>query len=143
MWITADSNGLEYTRRQAVTSDTEASNTLIVPRGGMYLLTLSDSTRVWLNADSRLEYPLAFSGNMREVKLKGEAYFEVVKNAEAPFVVKTDLGDIKVLGTQFNVSRPGRTPACQCPELRRLAGKLTGISERTPGKYHAGIIPVV
>ena len=69
----------------------------------MYLLTLSDSTRVWLNADSRLEYPLAFSGNMREVKLKGEAYFEVVKNAEAPFVVKTDLGDIKVLGTQFNV----------------------------------------
>ena len=93
----------EYTRRQAVTSDTEASNTLIVPRGGMYLLTLSDSTRVWLNADSRLEYPLAFSGNMREVKLKGEAYFEVVKNAEAPFVVKTDLGDIKVLGTQFNV----------------------------------------
>ena len=40
---------------------------------------------------------------MREVKLKGEAYFEVVKNAEAPFVVKTDLGDIKVLGTQFNV----------------------------------------
>jgi len=103
MWITADSNGLEYTRRQAVTSDTEASNTLIVPRGGMYLLTLSDSTRVWLNADSRLEYPLAFSGNMREVKLKGEAYFEVVKNAEAPFVVKTDLGDIKVLGTQFNV----------------------------------------
>lgn len=65
--------------RQAVTSDTEASNTLIVPRGGMYLLTLSDSTRVWLNADSRLEYPLAFSGNMREVKLKGEAYFEVVK----------------------------------------------------------------
>lgn len=103
MWITADSNGLEYTRRQAVTSDTEASNTLIVPRGGMYLLTLSDSTRVWLNADSRLEYPLAFSGNMREVKLKGEAYFEVVKNAEAPFVVKTDLGDIKVLGTEFNM----------------------------------------
>ena len=69
----------------------------------MYLLTLSDSTRVWLNADSRLEYPLAFSGNMREVKLKGEAYFEVVKNAEAPFVVKTDLGDIKVLGTEFNM----------------------------------------
>lgn len=103
MWITADSNGLEYTRRQAVTSDTEASNTLIVPRGGMYLLTLSDSTRVWLNADSRLEYPLTFSGNMREVKLKGEAYFEVVKNAEAPFVVKTDLGDIKVLGTEFNI----------------------------------------
>ena len=103
IWIAADSNGLEYSRRQALPSDTEASNTLIVPRGGMYLLTLSDGTRIWLNADSRLEYPLTFSGNMREVKLKGEAYFEVVKNTEAPFVVKTDLGEIKVLGTQFNV----------------------------------------
>ena len=104
MWITADSNGLEYTRRQAVTSDTEASNTLIVPRGGMYLLTLSDSTRVWLNADSRLEYPLAFSGNMREVKLKGEAYFDVAKEAERPFVVCVNGVDVTALGTEFNIA---------------------------------------
>jgi len=101
--IAADSAGLTYTRQHPAGVDTLATNTLIVPRGGMYLLTLSDGTQVWLNADSRLEYPLLFSGEKREVKLSGEAYFDVVKNDAAPFVVKTGWGNIKVWGTRFNV----------------------------------------
>ena len=134
MWITADSNGLEYTRRQAVTSDTEASNTLIVPRGGMYLLTLSDSTRVWLNADSRLEYPLAFSGNMREVKLKGEAYFEVAKDEHRPFFVQTGDVRIRVLGTSFNVT--------SYPEHEKIETTLEqGRIQITNGKEQVDVVP--
>ena len=78
-------------------------NTITVPRGGEYQLTLSDGTRVWLNAETELKYPVAFVGEGREVMLKGEAYFEVAKNVSRPFVVKTEQLDIKVLGTSFNV----------------------------------------
>ena len=80
-----------------------AYNTLSIPLGAEYCVMLPDNTKVFLNSGSELRYPVAFNNNSREVFLQGEAYFEVVKNAEAPFVVKTDLGDIKVLGTQFNV----------------------------------------
>lgn len=79
-------------------------NTLKVPRGGQFFLVLSDSTRVWLNAESELRYPVTFSGEKREVNLIGEAYFEVTKNKEHPFVVHSESQDIEVLGTSFNVS---------------------------------------
>lgn len=79
------------------------SATLITPRGGQYQITLSDGTKVWLNANSSLQYPLAFNGKHREVQLKGEGYFEVAHNAKLPFIVKTDQQQIKVLGTAFNV----------------------------------------
>lgn len=79
------------------------SATLITPRGGQYQITLSDGTKVWLNANSSLQYPLAFNGKHREVQLKGEGYFEVAHNAKQPFIVKTDQQQIKVLGTAFNV----------------------------------------
>ena len=85
-------------------------NTITVPRGGEYQLTLSDGTRVWLNAETELKYPVAFVGEGREVMLKGEAYFEVAKNVSRPFVVKTEQLDIKVLGTSFNMkSYPSET----------------------------------
>lgn len=77
--------------------------TLVVPRGGTYSLVLSDGTKVWLNADSKLIYPSLFQGKMREVTLIGEAYFKVNKEAKHPFVVHTKKQDIQVLGTAFNV----------------------------------------
>ncbi len=77
--------------------------TLQTPRGGEYVLTLSDGTRVHLNANSKLIYPLEFSDNNREVTLEGEAYFDVAHNARKPFIVHTDNKRIKVLGTSFNV----------------------------------------
>lgn len=79
-----------------------AYNELIVPRAGECFISLEDGTRVWINSDSRLKYPVKFTGEERKVYLEGEAYFEVVKDAK-PFIVNTTLGDIKVLGTSFNV----------------------------------------
>lgn len=81
----------------------EGYNTITVPRGAEYQLTLSDGTRVWLNAETELKYPVAFTGETREVVLAGEAYFEVSKNRDFPFVVKSEKLEIKVLGTSFNV----------------------------------------
>lgn len=79
-------------------------NTLIVPRGGEFSLELADGTRVWLNAESRLRYPVAFTGKERKVEMEGEVYFEVAKNKEKPFIVTVNGVDIRVLGTSFNVS---------------------------------------
>lgn len=81
-----------------------AENKLIIPRGGEYQLVLADGTKVWLNADSEIKYPVVFKGDKRVVYLKGEAYFDVTKNKEKPFIVKTDNIDVKVYGTEFNVN---------------------------------------
>ena len=102
--IAIDSMGIVYETSDTVSSnDTVIYNTLSVPRGGEYFLVLADGTQVWMNADSRLRYPVNFIGPKREVELTGEAYFDVTANRERPFVVKTGLGDVRVYGTQFNV----------------------------------------
>lgn len=79
-------------------------NSLKTPRGGEYQIELSDGTKVWLNSESELKYPLKFIGNERVVELLGEAYFEVAKNPDQAFIVKTHNVNTKVLGTHFNVS---------------------------------------
>ena len=73
------------------------------PAGQRVQLELSDGTQVWLNARTKIEYPAAFVGKDRRVKLDGEAYFQVAKNASKPFIVQTSKGDVEVLGTKFNV----------------------------------------
>lgn len=78
-------------------------HTITVPAGQRVNLKLPDGTSVWLNACSELIYPAIFSDSKREVKLDGEAYFEVKHNARSPFVVHTRKCDIEVLGTKFNV----------------------------------------
>ncbi|MCL3779180.1 DUF4974 domain-containing protein [Prolixibacteraceae bacterium JC049] len=78
-------------------------NTLFVPRGGEYFLTLVDGTKVWLNSESKLKYPLQFTGKEREVYLEGEACFEVAHNKQQPFVVNSGEQKVVVLGTTFNV----------------------------------------
>ncbi len=72
------------------------------PRGEKSLVKLPDGSEVWLNANSRLIYN-SFSSKRRLVELKGEAFFKVARNEEAPFIVKTDECEIEVLGTTFNV----------------------------------------
>jgi ferric-dicitrate binding protein FerR (iron transport regulator) len=80
-------------------------NTLTVPRGGNVVhITLSDGTKVWLNAASSLYYPVAFSGDERKVEITGEAYFEVAHNAAVPFKVSKGQMEVSVLGTHFNVN---------------------------------------
>lgn len=90
------------------TNTTEESivtyQTLYVPTGQRAELILPDSTRVWLNAHSKLIYPVSFGKGNRQVELNGEAYFDVVHNEKQPFIVKTRQMDIQVLGTEFNVT---------------------------------------
>ena len=74
------------------------------PPGQRARVLLADGTEVWLNANSTLRYPERFDLKQREVELQGEAFFEVEKNKEKPFVVKTSKMDIQVTGTKFNVS---------------------------------------
>lgn len=79
-------------------------NELIIPRGGEYSLTLSDGTVVYLNAGSKLRFPVRFGNTKREVELEGEGYFEVTHDEKVPFIVKTLQMDVQVLGTKFNIS---------------------------------------
>ena len=88
------------------------SNELIIPRGGENTVILADGTTVYLNAGSKLTYPVRFIGKRRIVTLEGEAYFNVVKDEEHPFVVQTQLGEVTVLGTAFNVNAYAGASAC-------------------------------
>jgi len=81
-----------------------AFNEVTVPFGNKTTLVLSDGTKVWLNAGSRFAFPQSFIGEKREVFLEGEAYFEVSKNKNQPFIVSTQKIDVEVLGTKFNLS---------------------------------------
>jgi ferric-dicitrate binding protein FerR (iron transport regulator) len=77
---------------------------LSTPVGGQYQLVLPDGSKVWLNATSSIKYPVRFPANERRVEVEGEAYFEVRKNQQAPFIVMLpDSTDVRVLGTHFNV----------------------------------------
>ncbi|MEO7311866.1 MAG: FecR family protein [Chitinophagaceae bacterium] len=78
-------------------------NEISTKYGSKTKLLLPDSTQVWLNSGSKLTYDNNYGKTLREVKLTGEAYFDVVKNAEKPFIIHTEKMDIKVLGTAFNV----------------------------------------
>ncbi|WP_316800217.1 FecR family protein [Pedobacter frigidisoli] len=80
--------------------------TISTPNGGEYTIVLSDGTKVWLNAATVLQYPTSFSERTeRRVKLvSGEAYFEVAKDSEHPFIVSTADQRLTVLGTHFNIN---------------------------------------
>jgi len=82
----------------------QLQNTISTPNGGQYALVLPDGTRVMLNAASSLTYPAAFQGKERVVQLDGEAYFEVAKNKDMPFKVKSGAQTVEVLGTHFNIN---------------------------------------
>lgn len=77
--------------------------TITVPAGQRAQITLADGTHVWLNSKSKLTYASNFGRRERNVKLDGEAYFEVAKNKQIPFYVNTEMHNVKVVGTCFNV----------------------------------------
>ncbi len=82
-------------------------HTLRVPKGAEYKLTLNDGTVVWLNSASELRYPTSFTGEIREVFLKGEGYFSVAHDEKHPFIVVSSDIYTKVYGTEFNVRSYG------------------------------------
>lgn len=87
-----------------VNSSKVTYNTLHVPNGGIYEIELPDGSKVWLNSETSLKFPTQFVGNQRVVSVDGEAYFEIHKDKKKPFIVKSQMADITVLGTHFNVS---------------------------------------
>ena len=101
--IMVDSARLNYQDNRPESVRELIYNKLLVGRGHEYMLILNDGTRVWMNARSRLVYPVAF-GDTREVELEGEAYFEVTRDENRPFIVHAGQVAVKVLGTEFNVN---------------------------------------
>ena len=79
-------------------------NILRIPRGGEYTVVLQDGTAVQLNSASELRYPVQFVGDERRVYLSGEAYFDVKRDTTRPFIVSSDGMDVRVYGTEFNVT---------------------------------------
>jgi len=101
--IKIEGNKLLYTEAEDVSKSIKY-NTLIIPRGGEFFLQLSDGTKVWLNSETTLRYPVQFIGKERKVELTGEAFFEVARNEKVPFLVESGEQTVKVLGTEFNIS---------------------------------------
>ena len=94
------------------------SNELVIPRGGENTVILADGTTVHLNAGAKLTYPVRFVGKRRLVALEGEAYFDVAEDENHPFVVRTHLGDVIVLGTAFNVNAYINASVCYTTLVR-------------------------
>jgi transmembrane sensor len=93
-----------YTEANQLTQNMIEFNTIETPKAGKYQLQLPDGTKVWLNADTKLHYPIAFKGKERNVELMGEAYFEVAKDKTKPFSVFSNGQKVTVLGTHFNIN---------------------------------------
>jgi len=79
-------------------------NTISTPKGGQYQLELPDGSQVWLNATSSIHFPTSFIGNERRIEITGEAYFEIARNPNMPFIVTVNNAEVQVLGTHFNVN---------------------------------------
>ncbi|MBE9599857.1 FecR family protein [Pedobacter sp. MC2016-24] len=90
---------------ESIDSKESRSSMITTPRGGQYRIQLPDGTQVALNSASTLKFPASFSGQViRRVELVGEGYFNVTKDKKHPFIVKSGNQEVKVLGTQFNIS---------------------------------------
>lgn len=106
--IAVNANNFSYNDGSVIPTDGSQKKsdyiTVVTPRGGQYQIILPDHSRVWLNAASTIKFPASFAGmSERNVELSGEAYFEVFKDEAHPFILKTAIQKIKVLGTHFNV----------------------------------------
>ena len=97
-----------------------------VPNGSKTQLKLKDGTMVWLNSGSKVQYDSDFGETNRNIHISGEAYFEVTKNENLPFVVKANNVEVKVLGTCFNVNAYERTENIQVALLQGRVEMSTG-----------------
>lgn len=130
--INQQGNTLNYEAAEEetkVNSDKVQYNTLIIPRGAEYSLILADGTKIYLNSESELRYPVKFSGNERRVFLKGEAYFDVITDKTKPFIVNVQELDIQVLGTAFNIMAYQDVPQIETT-LERGCVKVEGVGKQ-------------
>lgn len=116
--VTLYADGTIATDENKIVADLNATllNKLVVPAANYLNIMLCDGTVVWVNARSELVFPSRFAEDQRLVKLKGEAYFQVAKDSKRPFVVETEGGNVKVLGTQFNISAYDDNPVTTLEE---------------------------
>ena len=98
-----DSGSISYVAGGKDLSGPMTYNVLTTPQAGQFQLLLPDGSRVWLNNLSSIRYPTAFVGKDRTVEVTGEAYFEIKRNTNMPFIVKVRDEEVEVLGTSFNV----------------------------------------
>ncbi len=125
--IKLDKGLLAYEPSSTTTTEI-LQNTITTPAGGQYQLTLSDGTKVWLNAASSLRFPAAFTGNDRKVSITGEAYFEVARNTSKPFKIQiANSGMVEVLGTSFNINSYTNEPSINTTLLEGSV-KITSLS---------------
>jgi transmembrane sensor len=99
---TLHSNNKELT--YSASNGKETMGSLNVPAGKSYNVRLDDGTVVYMNAESKLDFPMKFHGSKREITVSGEAYIQVAQDAEHPFIVHLPNSDVRVLGTEFNVN---------------------------------------
>jgi ferric-dicitrate binding protein FerR (iron transport regulator) len=92
-----------YVKSRPQPVENQVWNTINIPIGQRACITLTDGTKVWLNAKSKFSFPDKFTKTQREVKLDGEAVFDVAHKEDAPFIVKTKRFNVRVLGTKFNI----------------------------------------
>ncbi len=110
----------------------ETENQVSTQRGSRTKIVLPDGTKVWLNASSKLIYANDFNdAPTREVSLSGEAFFEVVHDADHPFVIHTSGMDIRDIGTAFDVKA---YPEDETVEATLISGAIEIISRRDPGR---------
>ncbi len=102
--ITLKGNELHYEGDLVDIDGNVLKNSIITPKGRQYQVLLPDGSRIWLNAATTLTYPVKFGKDKREVEINGEAYFEVKRAKDWPFIVSTNVNQVEVLGTHFNVS---------------------------------------
>lgn len=141
--VAVDSSNIVYNKDgtaniHAQKGETEAIdklqlNQLAVPYGKTASLTLSDGTKMWVNSGSRVIYPSVFAKDKREIYVSGEVYLDVAKNADHPFIVKTNHINVNVLGTKFNVSAYDNDAA---QSVVLVSGSVGVKSQELKGNYN-------
>jgi ferric-dicitrate binding protein FerR (iron transport regulator) len=116
----------------------EQENEVVAKKGARSKLVLPDGSQVWLNSETRLIYPGNFNDSLREVELEGEAYFDVVKDIERPFIVHTSGIDIHVVGTAFNVKSYRTEPTI---ETTLIHGTIEIVKKNQPDAPRLTLLP--
>lgn len=139
--VAISSGKVVYDKKQGENVEKEdvlVYNKITVPRGaGLYRVVLSDGSVIWLNSDSRLEYPEKFAKGERKVRVTGEAFFDVVRDTVKPFIVETERQTVTVLGTEFNVSAYPSEPVMTTlasGKVTVMSGDGTGAVVLIPGE---------
>ena len=115
--------GIAYEAQDSVPAE-PVYHTLNVPRGKDFFLALNDGTKVWINAETEVRYPVRFAAHERKIFVKGEVYLEVARNVEAPFTVVTAQSEVTVLGTAFNVKSYGEEDS----QITLVTGKVAFVA---------------